>query len=354
MLESCGKSGGTERGAVTNGRSCHNPALPRIGFDRLDFTAIRRDIAPTWPEQILDYERRSDCRPNRRNAPGFRRRAEYRHKTDASAPVLDILYDPAGPFRPRFRLSFRAPADLSKLLDLDVVAPALAFLSHHAQTTLRLSEVELTLDFPPERGSELRQAYVPRARTRHEKGDWWVIGSRKSAFSLRGYEKTVPGLSVARIELVLRRDALRSLGADTLTGLSTLDWPELVSKRLRLVELDRLARCDADEQVELERSLATVGVSASLRALPKARREWLRRHLVPSPIQSEVSELVRSLDTKPDCFTTVSTPASPQGRRLLCIDTPEEHSRSESGSWDRPPPSTSIENRTPQKGCMAA
>ena len=161
-------------------------------------------------------------------------------------------------------------------------------------------------------------------------------------------------MSIARIELVLRRDALRSLDANTLADLSALNWSELVSKRLRLVELDPIARCDANKRAELKHSLATVGVSATLRALPEARREWLRRHLVPSPIQHDVGALIRSLDTQVSCVMPMSVAATPTGRRLVCIDPPDPHRRFLSDVSALARPSARIEAGNPQKGIMAA
>jgi len=315
------------RPAVNHNRSCHTLPLPRVGFDRLDFTATSNRSLPTLPTRILDYKRQRDCRIRhqrdsriRRTASGFRRCAQYRHVTDENAPAFDILYDPSERFCPKFRVSCRAPANLSRLLDLGAVAEVLDFLSHHAHSSLQLSEIELTLDLSQEWLSELRRAYLLRARTRHKQGTWCVVGSRRSAFSVRSYQKDAPGISLARIEIIVRRDGLRKLAVNDLAGLKSCNVAEVVTKRLRFVGLDPAARCDAGERMELQRSLATVGVNKTLQRLPKAKREWLRRHLVPSPIEYEFLTLVRSLRVeyppeRRDAHNTVGMPP----KRPTCI-----------------------------------
>jgi len=189
---------------------------------------------------------------------------------------------------------------MPQLLDLEQVAAALALLFLHTGVQPTLSELELTLDFPPLRASELRRVYVPRARTRKNRGRWFCVGSRNSAVSVRGYPKCEDGMQTARVELVARRRALRSWDLNSIDDIHAAQWVTLVAPRLRFVTLDPNARCSTEERTRLLDDFDTLGVSATLRGLPKARRESVRRQLRPAPITAEVTRLLRQLTGRAD------------------------------------------------------
>lgn len=277
-------------------RSHHTRAgieLPRAGYDRLLFSAPRATrILRPWPVCMDDYKRSCDQHSKR---AAYARRAMYRHLADSAAPVVEIFYEPIQPFRPRFRVVLRA--SMTRLLDLDQVNAVLGFLRAHTGVELVLCELELTLDFPPRRASELRRLYAPRRRVR-DCADTRYWGSRKSAVSLRCYLKTEDSIRVARFELVARRDALRKWHLNSVDDLGTAQWSTIVGPMLQFVMVDPRGQCSPQERAEFENSFLTVGVSATLKALPRARRERLRRQLRPAPISREVMDLLRALETQ--------------------------------------------------------
>lgn len=267
-------------------RAHHGLMLPRVGFDRLAFTSA--SASPDLPPTIGAWRRAGDHALRQEGA--YRRRAEYRNAGDPDAPVLDVLYNPAAPFRPTLRVSFRA--SMARLLDVETVAGVVrALAAHTGAARALLCELELTLDFPPQRMSELRGAYVPYARAINQRGSWRSIGSRSSATSFRAYEKHEEGFTVARIELVARRDALRRWNIQQLADLSGIAWPDVVRSRLRFLEVAGDAA--APERERYTRMIAGNGVNATLKALARPERERFRRRLQPSPIDGEVATLLK-------------------------------------------------------------
>lgn len=276
-------------------------ALPRAGFDRMDLTPRRPSHAFQPPARILDYDRQHDYRPKR---PGYARCATYRDLSDSNAPIVDILYRPVLPFRPSFRLSFRAR--MSQLLDIDTmdtIAAALNFVHSHTGSSTKLCELELTLDFEPERLLELRNTYLPRGRAPVIRADGsWFDGSRRSSTYTRAYFKDENDFQTARVEVVVTRDALRSRGInslDDLRGTAGHALFALAQWRLRFEELCPPTRRSWPERAHYQALIAAHGVARLRRTLPtKADRERLRRRLQPAPVQYEVNELLHALHAR--------------------------------------------------------
>lgn len=302
------------RGASNYLRPSHAVlALPRVGYDRLDFTSgVQRPL----PALLGEYQRTGD---KWLTTSTYRRKASYRHTSDAAAPILDVLYDPRLPFRPTLRVRFRAT--MVHLLDLETIARALQALRPYIAAPV-LCELELTLDFPVRRAAELRRLYVPRARAyeTREQWRWWCVGSRTSAMSIRGYEKHEAEMSTARIEVTARRAALKRLHVTGLGGLIEIDWWSVLASRLRFVELDP-GRCDAETYGRLTREFAARGVNATLRSLPRAERERIKRRWQPARIGRDVRRLVRAF--RPRVSDAVVNDSPRVGRpagRLVYVD----------------------------------
>jgi hypothetical protein len=277
-----------------NTGACHtpSPALPRAGFDRLLFSASRPcRFVPLWPRTLAGVYQRIRVYP-----PGYGRYArcaEYRHLSNPSAALLEIFYSSTCCFCPQFRVCFRAT--MTRLLDVDDVSAILALLRESTGAVLILSEIEVTLDFPPHRAKALRCAYAPNVRQRHDHGAWFAIGSRNSASSIRGYLKTEDHIRVARLEVTLRRHALRRARINDVGALRNVDWNGLLACRLQFVTISPRSRCSASDRERYLASFVKNGVAATLRGLPRARRDWLRRQLQPARIASDVTQLLRCL-----------------------------------------------------------
>lgn len=293
---------------------------PRVGFDLIELSAptVHREGTPVStsgpPSSLAEFVRQADCPMPRRST--YERCATYTHTTDPVMPTIEVLHGPRRAPRPQFRLRIRA--SMEQLIPLDLVERLAAELFTVTQQPLRVSVVELCMDFPGgwEAARQLhRQLLVPRVRRIHsyiEPGDtevWWVRGSRRSATSVRIYPKLEGGLSVARMEWILRRSALRKLGVEDLSGLRTVHWAEVFGRTVRFVQgpgaQDSAPRRGGKKPTDIERRdfvdmffpdlVRLLGPERALKRFAAKDRPRLRRRLCAGPTQLHVMGILANL-----------------------------------------------------------
>jgi hypothetical protein len=294
-------------------------STPRAGIDRIVLNPAQtspvrfgKTLGPSY-RRVADHQLaggaanrdhsldRSVAHDVRRS---YRRRAEYRRVSPGTAPIVDVLYRPTGrcfwllaPYRVQLR------ATMDELLDVTTVESTAAGISAALlRAELDVSEVELAIDLPWSEGaaSALYAAlYTPWTRHHKELPDqeWWCRGDRKSATWVRLYSKNEDGLRVIRVELVLRRDALRRFGVEGVTDLRAISWREVFTSAVRFVTFvpPRGGRQCVLAQTLAKRVRAS-GVQATLRGQHGRRREWMRRRLRPTATQQAVEGALAAFD----------------------------------------------------------
>lgn len=288
-------------------------SMVRAGFDKLLFNGPRivEDLAYRLTSHFFlsflpGYRLLRDQRPGK---GAYERFAEFAHTEDRNAPIVEVLYRPYFPTMPPFRLKLRAQP--AALLDFDKSEAIVTGITAILGKKLKLSEVELTIDFPfPEYEAEEleRKLYTPYARSsrslEHEDIDWWVKGSRKSASTFRIYAKSEAGFLFSRLEWVLRRDTLRPLRLNAVSDLRTVSWAELTRRRFRFVSFTPSRTRTDRVQWAFGGLVRHKGIYESVRGLKGVNRDWLRSRLTPAPEQAVLEKALGRLEAalKPPSF----------------------------------------------------
>ena len=299
--------------------------FPRAGVDRIRLSPVGRrrrhpkhhqvladgddgDVGKNLfspPERILTFTRTRDRRLERRS---YRWIAQYRDRTASDAPTIDILYQPTAPYLPLFQVELRA--SMHRLLDWETIL-RLSEVIEGDLGGMMVREVEITADFPIDAVDHrtLRElAYFPRiggcvhwgrAKAKQDCVDRTtssVYGARESNRLARIYRKEEDGLSVTRVELRLCRDALKAIGVASPQSLVDVSWSEVMERAIKLLKFDPPAGAlfqgvpaDLDALV-----IRLRGLHAILRDATPERRRFLRRHLTPHAIGTQLVALVQS------------------------------------------------------------
>jgi len=270
-------------------------SLPRVGFDRLVFSA------PQWSDYAAGKLSSSDFklplhshfRLHRDFGPGwdsgerkgmYTRIAEFVPITEPSVSALQVRYKPRSAPVPAFLVAIRGT--MLALLDVDFVEQVILKLSG-CFGPMKVSEIEFTVDFPLEltTADQLhREFFAPRTRIdRHDGPGSWSWGSGKSGTRFRLYHKTEDGFEATRTECVLRRSALRRYRIDSLRDVRTTNWSVLLPHLFRFVEFRPSSTRDITGQQLFLRTVRTFGIKAALQQTDD--RRWSRNRLRASPIQ---------------------------------------------------------------------
>jgi hypothetical protein len=278
----------------------HEAALPRVGFDRVIFSVRglweTGETIPAMLKRLFPGSRATEHKAPPES--GYDRIVKCRTPGAPSLPELEILHTPVKPYRPPLRIVVRAPS-VSHPLTVAALTQVEKQLST-AFPALRVAELELAIDFPPsvDPVAICWALYVPRVRCAHHNDHWGsgIWGSRYSARFVRVYCKPEHGIVVTRLELVLRRSALRRLGISSATDLRAVPWAAVVQKSIRLLEFRPGTRRSRRPPWFGDLLYDAYGVQRALRRSSARDRRWLRRHLHPAPRQAEVIAAVQRFE----------------------------------------------------------
>lgn len=102
-------------------------------------------------------------------------------------------------------------------------------------------EIEISIDwkYHPDLKRYMRQ-HLNLKRSRkgrpYKRTDY--IGKRRSNSEIRHYDKEYKGVKVHRTELIIREKALKRLGVESPGDLMTVDWIDVIKKRVRFVDIN--------------------------------------------------------------------------------------------------------------------
>lgn len=288
--------------------------LPRGGFDRLLFSAPQVYDAPKsipqlfLPKSLGPFKRQEDrALPSH---PSYSRRAAY--ATPDETTFMEIFYRPRYTPRPLFQVQFRAC--MRCLLNLRVVEQAINELAVFISLLpdlderylflfcLTLSEVEFTLDFPGGYARELRRSLLTPWSRQHYAleldGTPGRRGSRRSRIGFRVYEKCEEGISVARVEWVIRRAQLQRWGVNAIADLRRVPWTDHVLRRIQFVDFHPSRKNRRAPQWAYRGQVRVAGPAWTLLNHSPKNRLWLRRRLRPNTLHAQAEAALRTFEAE--------------------------------------------------------
>lgn len=288
--------------------------VPRAGFDRLLLSAPQVYGAPKsipqlfLPKSLGPFKRQKDSAlPSH---PTYSRRAAY--ATLDGTTFMDVFYRPRCTPRPLFQVQFRA--SMRCLLDLGIIEQAINELSGFifrssnveqrflSSFRLTLSEVEFTLDFPGGYARELRRSLLTPWSRQHYAFELDDApggrGSRRSRIGFRVYPKSEEGITVARVEWVIRRGQLQRWGVNTIADLRRVPWTDYVLRRIQFVDFHPSRNNSGRVQWAYKGQVKVGGVAWALLNHSPKNRLWLRRHLRPNAFHAQAEEALRTFEAE--------------------------------------------------------
>lgn len=207
---------------------------------------------------------------------------------------VTVLYDPNEPFRPAMRVALRA-ADGTLLADLSEVQNVAAALEKQFHVYFKVAEIEITVDLWSSLVDMItlrRILHVPRTRNAWAWADtrYWDRGNSRR--QVRLYHHTERQEPVSRIELIVRRDALRAMKIKNLADVPRQPLVDYAIRQLQFLHYVPIIRhrdCSAQELIKY------LGVTAVMLTMPERDRRRLRRRLQPHPLQEVVHDRLRQL-----------------------------------------------------------
>jgi hypothetical protein len=253
------------------------------------------------------------------------------------------------------------PAD-GHLFSLATLLFLLTAVSHVFRLPLRLSSIEIAADFADTLIDTRRlasQLWVPRIRGHRCVGDpaspTVYYGSRSSAVQVKVYWKYEGTLHAFRIEITIRRRALRALHVDAPESLGRVDWGAVCSRRARLITVPMDSQRNTALSVAAREAFASGGIFAVQDRLGTPGMRWLSRHIVSAPMQraleaalsawghlpagppdeivqadfidsDTLTALLRSVtDASPHLATILSSELTPLAESEACMGDPMRH-----------------------------
>ncbi len=232
--------------------------------------------------------------------------AKFEHD---SGEWLSVFLNPMSNVVPAVLLRLHPPP-MQLFHPATVIEICTEMASHLHLGPLMLSKVELAFDFAMDPLTFTHLAavlYVPRIRKRttmserHDPAPTQYLGARwGSRRQVKTYWKEHPGHeAVGRVEITWGAKGLRRLGATRLADLTTLDWPRIVSRVARFVDLDITGWTNRHHGVWVYYRDALWGrVHDALDGYPPGVRRQLKRRLVRLPVQDHIENACATLNAE--------------------------------------------------------
>jgi hypothetical protein len=167
---------------------------------------------------------------------------------------------------------------------------------------LTLSEVEFTLDFREGYARELRRSLLTPWSRQHYAfeldGSPGGRGSRRSRIGFRVYEKSEEGITVARVEWVIRRAQLQRWGVNTIADLRRVPWTDHVLRRVQFVDFHPSRNNSGRVQWAYKGQVKVGGVAWALLNHSPKNRLWLRRRLRPNAFHAQAEAALRTFEAE--------------------------------------------------------
>lgn len=308
---------------ISGEKSEEQPTSPvkRAGIDKLTMSLIGR-TKPPWelPDRIGSYVRVKPAKRGVRSKQ-YQRFVQYVDTDDPGAPYVDIQHRPTPDFLflPRALVILRSP--ILKLVTRSEFVPLVTLLEQTLGGSLRVSQVELTVDFDSSKVSVVQLQRVlslgwvrrPNVDTgliaglypdrrhypdRAPLGEGTLtIGSKTSPTLARVYAKEEGRFVFSRVEVVANRSKLRGLGINTIEDLCDADPRRIVGRSIRFSEF--IPRGGATLFALPEEFFAQfarlAGVQNLLWIVPSRDRQWIKRRLQPSTLGVAVLTALRTV-----------------------------------------------------------